>query len=101
MPVNTVFLVFGGFPGKQRFRITFVFTFPLTVGKFSIYHRVGGIALPILDGLDKWDVIIGQVVILHIIIIRGRLSFSLSSGDLEIIRHINHGNQKARLGRMD
>ena len=135
-----------------------------------------------LDGLDKWDVIIGEVIILHIIIIpswisrssfssshvnwtrstevslmpllsrslatleqmlyaktathlitntvpqqswlsswssgtgqsltdrggpcllsnvRGRLSVSLSSWDLEVVRHINHGNQKARLGRRD
>ena len=35
-------------------------------------------ALPILDGLDKWGVIIGEVVILHIIVI-------LSLLDLQVI----------------
>ena len=32
-------------------------------------HRVGGMAFPILDGLDGWDVIVGDIVVLRVIII--------------------------------
>ena len=47
-------------------------------------HGVGGMALPILDGLDKWDVSIGEVVILHIIIIPSWISRSFFSSS-----HVN------------
>ena len=54
-------------------------------------RRVGGMAFPILDGLDGWDVVVGEAVVLRVVVLVVVLFFQ----DLLVVllvkpRELNH-----------